>query len=243
VSSRLEALELEHEKAARKSKEERLRRQVTEAELRALRAQVNPHFLFNSLNTVADLIVTDPAKAEVMIVQLAKVFRHLLSRSDKQMTTVSEEIEFLRTYLGIEAVRFGDRMRFDFSVDDGTLNESVPSLILQPVVENALKHGLSRKIGTGLLQVSVRTDNGFLRLEVEDDGVGFEPEALSSDSPFHVGRLTEEPVPMRGGVGLQNVRERLSTIYSGSARVLIETRMGGGSRVTLMVPRVHEAER
>ena len=177
LSSRLEALQFEQEKADRQNREERLRRQITEAELRALRAQINPHFLFNSLNTIADLIVTDPARAEQMTVQLAKVFRHLLSNSDRQMITVSEELEFLRAYLEIEAMRFDDRLSVSFDIDAATTNETVPSLILQPVVENALKHGLARKVGPGALRISVRREDGFLRLTVEDDGPGFTPGA------------------------------------------------------------------
>src|SRR5215813_320898 len=127
VSSRLEALQFEQEKADRQNREERMRRQITEAELRALRAQINPHFLFNSLNTIADLIVTDPPRAELMTVQLAKVFRHVLSNSDRQMITVSEELEFLRAYLEIEAMRFDDRLSVSFDIDAAASTESVPS--------------------------------------------------------------------------------------------------------------------
>src|SRR5262245_59010708 len=178
ISSRLEALQFEQEKADRQNREERMRRQITEAELRALRAQINPHFLFNSLNTIADLIVTDPARAELMTVQLGKVFRHVLSNSDRQMITVSEELEFLRAYLEIEAMRFDDRLRVSFDIDAAAANETVPPLILQPVVENALKHGLARKVGRGALSVSVKREDGFLRLTVEDDGPGFTTGAL-----------------------------------------------------------------
>jgi two-component system, LytTR family, sensor kinase len=218
VSSRLEALKSEQEKADRQNREERMRRQITEAELRALRAQINPHFLFNSLNTIADLIVTDPGRAELMTVQLAKVFRHVLNNSDRQMITVSEELAFLRAYLEIEAVRFGDRLSVRFDIDDATSTESVPSLILQPVVENALKHGLARKVGYGTLQIGVGREDGFLRMTVEDDGPGFARQANGN------------------GVGLRNVNERLATIYSGQAKILFERGTGGGSRVTILLP-------
>jgi two-component system, LytTR family, sensor kinase len=240
ISSRLEALQFEQEKADRQNREERMRRQITEAELRALRAQINPHFLFNSLNTIADLIVTDPARAELMTVQLAKVFRHVLSNSDRQMITVSEELEFLRAYLEIEAVRFDDRLSVSFHVDAAATNETVPSLILQPVVENALKHGLARKVGPGALQISARREDGFLRLTVEDDGPGFTtgaPIDLASVETNHAGRQPFQAGMLNGyGVGLRNINERLATTYSGRAKILFEHGTGGGSRVTMLLP-------
>lgn len=240
LSSRLEALQFEQEKADRQHKEERLRRQITEAELRALRAQINPHFLFNSLNTIADLIVTDPARAERMTIQLAKVFRHVLSNSDRQMITIGEEMEFLRTYLDIEAMRFGDRLNVSFDIDAAAATESVPSLILQPVVENALKHGLAQKIGRGALQISVRREDGFLRLTVEDDGHGFAPSAPGALASVEKNNGAHQPFQTRkqngNGVGLRNITERLATIYSGQAKILFERRAGGGSRVTLLLP-------
>ncbi|HKV39632.1 MAG TPA: histidine kinase [Blastocatellia bacterium] len=238
ASSRLETIESEKETSARQSKEERLRRQVSEAELRALRAQINPHFLFNSLNTVADLIVTDPVRAERMTVQLAKVFRHVLSSSDRQMITVNEELDFLRTYLDIEAVRFGDRMRVEFDLDPEVAAETVPSLILQPVVENALKHGLARKVGNGTLQIIVGREEGFLRLTVEDDGPGFSQRPAPIPAGNQATQSSRAPGPKHSGngVGLRNISERLATIYSGRAKVLFEHRTGGGSRVTLVLP-------
>jgi two-component system LytT family sensor kinase len=240
VSSRLEAMQFEQEKADRQNREERMRRQITEAELRALRAQVNPHFLFNSLNTIADLIVTDPARAELMTVQLAKVFRHVLSNSDRQMITVSEELEFLRAYLEIEAMRFDDRLSVSFDIDAAASTESVPSLILQPVVENALKHGLARKVGAGALRISVRREGGFLRLTVEDDGPGFAQRPPVDLAGLETNHTTSRPFQARNrngnGVGLRNINERLATIYSGQAKILFELGTGGGSRVTMLLP-------
>ncbi len=246
VSSRLESLQFEQEKADRQNREERMRRQITEAELRALRAQINPHFLFNSLNTIADLIVTDPARAELMTVQLAKVFRHVLSNSDRQMITVSEELEFLRAYLEIEAVRFDDRLSVSFDIDASASTEIVPSLILQPVVENALKHGLARKVGRGSLRIGVGREDGFLRLTVEDDGPGFAPSFTQSPQVELAGVETNQaayrPFQARmrnengNGVGLRNINERLATIYSGQAKILFEQGTVGGSRVTILLP-------
>jgi two-component system, LytTR family, sensor kinase len=240
ISSRLEALQFEQEKADRQNREERMRRQITEAELRALRAQINPHFLFNSLNTIADLIVTDSARAELMTVQLAKVFRHVLSNSDRQMITVSEELEFLRAYLVIEAMRFDDRLSVSFDIDPAATNETVPSLILQPVVENALKHGLARKVGPGALRIGIRREDSFLRLTVEDDGPGFTPGAavdLASVETNHAGLHPFQMGKLNGnGVGLRNINERLATTYPGQAKILFEHGAGGGSRVTMLLP-------
>lgn len=217
--NRMDALAREREAIERQSREAVLLQQVTEAELRALRAQINPHFLFNSLNTVADLIVRDPARAETMTLRLASIFRHVLAHSSRPMTTVREEIEFLRAYLYIEEARFGDRLRVEISVAPEAAGEEVPSLILQPLVENALKHGLGPKPGPGQLSVSVTVEGGLLRLRVEDDGVG---PGNRRDSQ---------------GVGLTNVQERLATLYQDRASVRMEAREGSGCRVTVRTPR------
>jgi len=217
--NRLDALGRERDAIERQSREAVLLQQVTEAELRALRAQINPHFLFNSLNTVADLIVRDPVGAETMTLRLASVFRHVLAHSSRPLTTVRDEIEFLRTYLYIEEARFGDRLRLEISVDPAVAGEAVPSLILQPLVENALKHGLAPKVGPGHLSISVEPEGGYLRLRVEDDGMGLS------------GRRESQ------GVGLSNVAERLATLYQDRASVAMEAREGGGCRVTVLIPR------
>jgi two-component system LytT family sensor kinase len=217
--NRMDALGREREVIERQSREAVLLQQVTEAELRALRAQINPHFLFNSLNTVADLIVRDPVRAETMTLRLASVFRHVLAHSSRPLTTVRDEIEFLRAYLYIEEARFGDRLRVEIAVDDAAAGEAVPSLILQPLVENALKHGLGPKPGPGHLSIAVTAEENFLRLRVEDDGMG-----LAGRRESH-------------GVGLANVAERLATLYQDRASVALEAREGGGCRVTVLIPR------
>ena len=217
--NRIDALARERDAIERQSREALLVQQVTEAELRALRAQVNPHFLFNSLNTVADLIVRDPGRAETMTLRLASVFRHVLAHSSRPLTTIRDEIEFLRAYLYIEEARFGDRLRVEIAVDPALAGEAVPSLILQPLVENALKHGLGPKPGPGHLTISVSAEDGFLQLRVEDDGMG-------------LGERRESQ-----GVGLVNVAERLATLYQDRASVSLEAREGGGCRVTVRIPR------
>jgi two-component system LytT family sensor kinase len=224
VGSRLEALQHEREKIERQSREATLRELAAQAELKALRAQINPHFLFNSLNTIADLIVTDPPKAEAMTVMLAKVFRHVLMHSDQQLSRVGEEMEFLRTYLRIEEVRFGPRLRVRMNVDPAVSEDEIPSLILQPVVENAIKHGLAPKIGDGQLSITADRQGDFVRLAVEDDGVGSSGGA-------------EVAPPKSNGVGLKIIADRLRTLYQDRASLQFETASAAGSRVTILIPR------
>ncbi len=215
---RLDALRREEEAVERQSREALLQQQVTEAELRALRAQINPHFLFNCLNTIADLVVRNPARAETMTLRLAEVFRHVLDHSSRPLTSIRDEIEFLRTYLYIEEARFGDRLRVKFDVPQEIEFQQIPSLILQPLVENALKHGLGPKPGPGHLTIAVRADSDQLQMTVEDDGMG--PSARPSK-----------------GLGLANIAERLQTLYQDRASVTLQRRDGGGSIATVIIPR------
>jgi signal transduction histidine kinase len=223
VGWRLEALAQEKDRLERASREVQLVHQVVSAELRALRAQVNPHFLFNALNTIAALIPPEPEKAELMMVQLAKVFRHVLTHSDKSFSSLQEEVEFLHTYLEIEKVRFGQRLRIEFDISETAADATVPSLILQPLVENALKHGLAPKVGDNELIIRADRIGSFLCLSVEDNGVGIRESkpALSESST---------------GVGLRNVRERLRTIYGQRASLVLEDISDGGSRARVMIP-------
>jgi two-component system LytT family sensor kinase len=216
--NRLDALRLEREAIERESRESVLLQQVAEAELTALRAQINPHFLFNSLNTIADLIVRDPPRAETMTVRLADAFRHVLAHSARPITSIHDEIEFLRTYLYIEEARFCDRLHVSIDVAPEIADVQIPSLILQPIVENALKHGLGRKPGAGHLSISAEALETRIRLRVEDDGVGLNPLHQST------------------GVGLRNVAERLKTLYRDGASITVEARETGGCRVTVLIP-------
>ena len=228
IASRLEALAHEREKMERQSREATLREMAAQAELKALRAQINPHFLFNSLNTIADLIVTDPEKAEAMTVLLAKVFRHVLMHSDRQFSRVADEMEFLRTYLGIEQVRFGARLRVSMNIDPAVSETPIPSLILQPIVENAIKHGLAPKVGDGHIRITAAPEGEFLRLAVEDDGVGVQ---------------AVEPAPRSSGngLGLKIIAERLRTLYAGQASLEVQPAKSLGILVTIMIPRQEAA--
>jgi two-component system LytT family sensor kinase len=228
--SRLDALVREREAIDRESREALLVQQVTEAELRALRAQINPHFLFNSLNTIADLTVRDPARAEAMSLRLAAVFRHVLAHSSRPLTSVRGEIDFLRTYLHIEEARFGERLQVEIEVLPEIAGEQIPSLILQPLVENALKHGLAPKTGPGHLKIAARADREHLYLIVEDDGIGLMPPSAR--------QRNGEPE----GLGLANVSDRLRVLYQDRASVVLEARQGGGARATVRSPRGSKGE-
>jgi two-component sensor histidine kinase len=218
LAHRLEALHFQQEQRALHLREERLKRLLTEAELKALRAQVDPHFLFNTLNTIADLIGTNPERAERMTERLAECFRYALAKHSRNLSTLDEELDFARHYLGIEQVRFGDRLRVQLSRGDAVGSEAVPSLLLQPLLENAIRHGLAPVREGGCVSVQANRDGERLRLTVEDDGVG-----MSAGS--------------RNGVGLRNVQERLRALYAQAAEFLIGERPGGrGTRITIVIP-------
>jgi two-component sensor histidine kinase len=220
LEHRLEAMRFEAEQRALLLREERLRRLLTEAELKALRTQVDPHFLFNTLNTIADLIDTNPLQAERMTERLAECFRYALATHSRDFSTLDEELAFARHYLDIEQVRFGERLRVQLLRGDATGNEAIPSLLLQPLLENAIRHGLAPVREGGSLTVSAHRESGRLRLIVEDDGVGLR-------SGFAI----------RAGVGLRNVQDRLQTLYGQAAEFIIAERSGGrGTSVTLVIP-------
>ena len=208
--------------AERSHREASLREELTGAELRALRAQVNPHFLFNSLNTIADLAVTAPNQAEEMTVRLSSVFRYVLLNTDRQFTSLKEELEFARSYLHIEQTRFGDRLTVHFDVDPSTLDQQVPTLLLQPLIENALKHGIAPRREGGTLTISSRRDQESVLISIADDGVGLQPGGVA-------GRRST-------GVGVDNVVRRLQTAYGGRASVTLQRRSQGGTEALIRMP-------
>ncbi|HYP15241.1 MAG TPA: histidine kinase [Bryobacteraceae bacterium] len=150
-------------------------RLLNEARLAALTRQINPHFLFNTLNSISSLIRTDPEQARRVIYKLSNILRRLL-RNQENLNALRDELQFIDDYMGIELVRFGDKLKFEKEVETGTLDRLVPSMVLQPIVENSIKHGLSSKIDGGIIRVRSRLEAGRLHLAVEDDGVGI-PEA------------------------------------------------------------------
>jgi two-component system, LytTR family, sensor kinase len=220
---RLDDLEREGERMESIRLESRLSQQLVQAELRALRAQINPHFLFNSLNTIAALIVSEPDKAETITVRLASIFRYVLLHADRPFSSLDEEVSFLRTYLDIEQIRFGERLQVEFDVEASVVHAAVPSLILQPLVENAIKHGVAPKVGISRILVQARRRGSSILLSVEDDGIG-----LDTRRDRDKGAGT--------GVGLQNIRERLQTMYGSTASLSVTNIESGGSRAMLEIP-------
>jgi hypothetical protein len=199
-----------------------LRTQLVEAQLGALRMQLQPHFLFNTLNGVAMLIRSgDPERAVEMIALLGEVLRALLRTSSDLEAPVASELALLRKYLEIEQIRFGDRLRVAWHVDDDVTGALVPPLILQPVVENALRHGLWPRTEGGALDIAARRSGAELELEVTDQGVGLAP-------GFDLDRSA--------GLGLANVRARLAQMYGAGARLEVTAGDAGGVRVRLCLP-------
>jgi two-component system LytT family sensor kinase len=197
---------------------------VDRARMAALQAQMNPHFLFNALNTVAALLGTDGSRAKATVQSLSGMLKHTLDRSAEPLTTVHDELQFVRDYLAIEHERFGSRMDVTYDVDPATDVLAVPTMSLQPLVENAIKHAVTTRIEGGRIRISVsRPDEHRLRLSVEDDGPGFGPEA-------------------KDGTGLRNVRERLRTLYGDSARLETAT-SPSGARVTMTIPQQLDSSR
>jgi len=226
---RLDDLEREEERIERVRMEGRLSRQLVEAELRALRSQINPHFLFNSLNTIASLIPSEPEKAEKMTVRLSSIFRYVLIHADRPFSSLDEEMEFLRTLLEIEQIRFGERLSVVFEIEPAAEHLTIPSLILQPLVENAIKHGVAPKIGRSQIVIRAKCINRVIQVDVEDDGVGLN-RGSGHDSRL-LARMTNGT-----GVGLQNVRDRLSSLYGGTAKLTLVDLASAGCRATLTVP-------
>jgi signal transduction histidine kinase len=186
----------------------------TRAELSALRARVNPHFLFNTLNSIAELIPSDPERAEATVHELAHVFRHVLDASGREAVTLGEETACIERYLAIEQVRLGDRLRVRVDVGDEVRGVRIPALLLQPLVENAVKHGVARQTEGGAVEVGARLENDRCVVLVRDTGGGFG----NTDG---------------SGFGLRSVRERLDLFYGGAARMDIEERDGVTVRLSL----------
>src|SRR6185436_15552809 len=188
-----------------------------EAELRALRAQLNPHFLFNSLNSVNALIGTDPEGARRMCEGLGDFLRRTLALGARETVSLGEELALVERYLGIEQVRFGERLRVERVVEPGATGCRVPPLLLQPLVENAVKHGIQDRVEGGAVRIEAVREGALLRLVVENP--------VDDDAPVRRGE----------GVGLDNVRRRLEVFGARDAR-LVASRQGGRFRVTLTLP-------
>jgi two-component system LytT family sensor kinase len=201
-------------------------RLLLEAKLDALQRQINPHFLFNTLNSITSLVRSKPELAREMIVKLGNILRILL-KDREAFVPFSEELAFTDDYLDIEVVRFGEKLRVVKEIAPETLAVVVPSMLLQPLLENSIKHGLEPRIEGGTVTLRSRiTAEGRLLVEVEDDGVGMAP-----------GRSPAGHIARPGtGIGMKNVRERMHVLYGDSAEVEIESRPGRGTKVKLLMP-------
>jgi two-component system LytT family sensor kinase len=207
--------------ARNEDKLESQQRLLQNARMAALTSQINPHFLFNTLNSVSSLVRTDPEKARGVIYKLSNILRRLL-RKHENLSPLRDELQFIDDYMAIELVRFGDKLRFIKEVEANTLDRLVPSMLLQPLVENCIKHGLSSKVDGGMIRVRSRLVDGRLHLTVEDDGVGI-PEAK-------LATLFEQ------GIGISNVNERLKVLFGNDYRMWIDSRPGQGTQTEIEIP-------
>jgi two-component system LytT family sensor kinase len=198
-----------------------LETQLNRARLDALRMQLNPHFLFNSLNAISELVHENPVLADRVITQLATLLRTVLDESNKSEVTVKEELDFAKKYLAIEQVRLGERLTVRIEANPATLDWHVPSLILQPLIENAVRHGIARREGAGIIEVSASCREGKLDLQVRDSGSG----------------VAEPYTELRTqGLGLSNVRARLAHHYGEDFRLEFGASATGGYRARILMP-------
>lgn len=201
---------------------ERLERLSTEARMHALRLQLDPHFLFNALNTISSQVESDPRLARTMIEHLGDLLRLSLQPNQQQQVPVVDELAFLDHYLAIQRIRFGDRLRVEQDIDEQARYAMVPSMTIQPLVENAIRHGLSPRAAGGLIRVSAQCVSDHLQIRVEDDGVGLSPDWQTRRSD---------------GLGLSVTRQRLDGFYpKGQGFFDIRPRSGGGVEVELRIP-------
>jgi two-component system LytT family sensor kinase len=202
-----------------------LQTELARAELAALRGQLHPHFLFNSFNALATLVRQQKNEAAVEIIaQLSALLRLAIDRTGLQEIPLHQEIDFIRRYLDIEHVRFGDKLRVEFALEPEAMNVLVPNIVLQPLVENAIKHGISLRTTPGTVRVTAGLSGGRLRVEIADDGAEEPPPAYN-----HRGEKKE-------GIGLANTRAQLDKLYGTDYRLEISPQPAGGTIVTLNLP-------
>ena len=215
-----ENVRFREEQQQQHEREQQLRLLASRAELKALRAQINPHFLFNALNAIAGLIPSQPELADRTVEELAQVFRYTLRKSENEWVRLDEEVEFVKAYLRVEQARFAERLRVTVTVDDRAAAVPIPAMCVQPLVENAVKHGASLADGGGTVALRATIEGQMLELEVTDNGPGFPAGFAMNGSAGH---------------GLRNVAERLRGYYDDAAQLRWESR-DGLTRVWLQVP-------
>jgi two-component system LytT family sensor kinase len=204
---------------AREVRAARLENRLLSSQLQALQQQLHPHFLFNTLHAISTLVHRDPDKADLMIERLSDLLRITLRKVDVQEVELAEELEYLRAYLDIEQVHFGPRLRIEYRIDAAALDALVPTLIMQPIVENAIRHGLEPLVRPGTLTIEAEADGNMLVLRVRDDGIGF-----------------AKTFTRRDGVGLANTRSRLDRLYGEAAALTMREQAAGGVRVDVTIP-------
>jgi signal transduction histidine kinase len=214
------------ESKAKDLKASQLEGQLAQAQLQVLRMQLHPHFLFNTLHTISALMHKDLKAADRMLALLGDLLRDSLEKVGAQVVPLKQELEFLDRYLEIEKTRFRDRLSVQMDVDPETLDAEIPNLILQPLLENAIRHGIARRAEGGRIEIDAHAQDGMLVLRVRDDGPG-----LPSDTEMAA----------RGGVGLANSQARLEQLYGPAHRFELRNRTHGGLEITLALPlRAHE---
>ncbi|MER6578534.1 histidine kinase [Nonomuraea sp. NPDC001023] len=219
VNSQLELAELD-----------RSRTLLMEAEVRALRAQISPHFIYNSLTTIASFVRTDPERARELLLEFADFTRYSFRRHG-EFTTLAEELHSIERYLTLEHARFGDQLQVTLRIAPEVLPVAVPFLCLQPLVENAVRHGLESRNGVGRITIIAEDAGAECRITVEDDGLGMDPERLR--------RILAGEIAPTGGVGLANVDERLRQVYGDEYGLVVETGPGAGTKVNVRLPKYH----
>jgi two-component system LytT family sensor kinase len=206
------------------------RERLARAEVRALRAQISPHFIYNALTAIGSFVRTDPERARELILEFAEFTRYSF-RAHGEFTTLAEELRSIDRYLTIERARFGDRLQVRLQIAPEVLPVGLPFLCLQPLVENAVRHGLSRKPGVGMVSIEARDAGAECHITVEDDGVGMDP------SVFTAGRPSDNDDGQH--VGLTNVDERLRSVFGDHFGLVVETAPGAGTKVSMRVPKFH----
>jgi signal transduction histidine kinase len=213
------AFDYYHKYRERELRAAQLETKLAQAQLDALKMQLHPHFLFNTLNSISVLMSDDVPAARRMLIRLSDLLRTSLERNGEQEVTLREELEFLRNYLEIEQTRFQDRLSVNMEIDPSALDAQVPNLILQPLVENAIRHGIAPQARPGVVEIQARRENGMVRMRVRDNGAG----------------LKQKSTPLNG-IGLGNTRARLEQLYNSHHRFEMREPPDGGFAVTIAIP-------
>ncbi|MEV0004456.1 histidine kinase [Micromonospora sp. NPDC050980] len=218
------------------------RERLARAEVRALRAQISPHFIYNALTAIGSFVRTDPERARELILEFAEFTRYSF-RAHGEFTTLAEELRSIDRYLTIERARFGERLQVRLQIAPEVLPVTLPFLCLQPLVENAVRHGLSRKPGTGMVSIEARDAGAECHITVEDDGVGMDPTTLTAGIAEVSGGGSDPTDDPGQHVGLSNVDERLRSAFGDRFGLVVETGLGSGTKVSMRVPKFHPGVR